>query len=183
MAFERARDKSNIYALWRVNGKVDATIHMSGAQPVITDAMGRPWLARFRNEHGGKAPVVIVGNVRNITLEHINALTFVKDLERALVNSGEVDFVASAAERQDLRSERIDQAGNASEETAKEHGRETGADFMLIGTINAIQDREGSVQVIFYQVNLELVHIETNRKVWIGDKKSKKVVKQKRFGL
>ena len=36
-------------------------------------------------------------------------------------------------------------------------------------------------QVKYYQVNLELIHMETHKKVWIGEKKIKKMVKQKKF--
>jgi PBP1b-binding outer membrane lipoprotein LpoB len=109
--------------------------------------------------------------------------TFSKDLERALVNSGEVDFVASASERKEIRSERKEQAMHSSESTAKEMGQETGADFMLKGGINTIEDKEGGKRVMFYQINLELIEIETNKKVWIGEKKIKKFIKQSRYGL
>jgi hypothetical protein len=57
-------------------------------------------------------------------------------------------------------------------------GEETGADLMLIGTINTIVDQEGNKAVVFYQTNLELVEIESNRKVWIGEKKIKKYVER-----
>ncbi len=40
LAFRRARDKAMIYALWRVNGTVDATVKVNGAKPVVTDSMG-----------------------------------------------------------------------------------------------------------------------------------------------
>jgi len=40
LGFQRAKDKSKIYALWRVNGDVDATIKVRGDKPVLTDAMG-----------------------------------------------------------------------------------------------------------------------------------------------
>ncbi|NQU12047.1 hypothetical protein HQ590_14730, partial [bacterium] len=40
LAFRRAKDQAMIYALWRVNGTVDATLKVHGAQPVMTDAMG-----------------------------------------------------------------------------------------------------------------------------------------------
>lgn len=127
--------------------------------------------------------MVIVGTIRNRSHEHINVQTFAKDLERALINSGEVEFVASAAEREELRDERLDQATQASEDTAKEHGMETGADYMLKGSINTIKDKEGGETVMFYQVNLELIDIQNNKKVWIGEKKIKKYIKQSRFGL
>ena len=151
------------------------------SEEMIADVLSRPWVQQFRFSHRGKAPVVIVGTVRNRSDEHINIRTFVKDLERALINSGEVDFVAAAEERGEVREERLDQAAHASEETAKEEGREIGADFMLQGSINTIVDRVEGKQARFYQVNLELIHIENHRKVWIGEKKIKKVVKQSRF--
>jgi len=126
---------------------------------------------------------VIVGTVRNLSHEHINVKTFVNDLEKALINSGEVEFVASKVEREEIREERRDQASHASEETAKAAGEEIGADFMLQGTINSILDKIQGQAVMFYQVNLELVDLETNKKVWIGDKKIKKFIQRRRLGL
>jgi uncharacterized protein (TIGR02722 family) len=171
---------------------VEETIDYSGrwndsdsrlvSEEMIADVLNRPWVGEFRSSHRGQDPVVIVGAVRNRSDEHINTRTFVKDLERSLINSGEIDFVASFGEREEIREERLDQAAHASEKTAKEEGREIGADFMLQGSINTIVDRVEGKQVKFYQVNLELINIETHRKVWIGEKKIKKVVKQSRFG-
>jgi len=171
----------------------DTTIDLSGkwndadsrmvADEMIQDSLDRPWLDKYKSAHNSKNPVVIVGTVRNRSNEHINTQTFVNDLERSLVNSGQVDFVASKTEREEIREERKDQATYASEETAKEHGREIGADFMLQGSINTIEDRIEGKRVMFYQVNLELIDLESNRKVWIGEKKIKKFIKQKRLGL
>ena len=151
------------------------------SEEMVRDVVGRPWLARFMNRNGGDLPVVIVGSVRNRSHEHINTRTFVKDLERALINSGEVEFVASAVERSEIRSERKDQASHASVETAKAEGMETGADFMLQGGIETIMDRASGTSVKYYQVNLELIEIQNHKKVWIGEKKIKKVVEKSRF--
>ncbi len=150
---------------------------------MIEDCLDRPWLETYKRGHSGKNPVVIVGTVRNRSHEHINTQTFVKDLERALINSGRVDFVASRSEREEIREERKDQAVYSSEETAKEHGREIGADYMLQGSINTIEDRVEGKRVMFYQVDLELIDLENNRKAWIGDKKIKKLIEQKRLGF
>lgn len=124
----------------------------------------------------GKTPTVVIGKVKNKSHEHISVETFTKDMERALINSGEVDFVANAKERDELRQEVMDQRGNATEETAKELGMETGADWMLTGTINTIIDQEGGKSVIFYQVDLELTDLQSHKKLWIGDKKIKKFI-------
>lgn len=125
-----------------------------------------------------RTPTVVIGKVKNKSHEHISVETFTKDMERALLNSGAVDFVANSDERAELRQEVMDQRGNATEETAKELGMEQGADWMLTGTINTIVDQEGGKSVIFYQVDMELTDLQSHKKLWIGDKKIKKSVSQ-----
>jgi uncharacterized protein (TIGR02722 family) len=165
----------------------DTTIDLSGdwndtdsrlvAEEMIKDVLSKPWLGQYTGSQN-KNPNVIVGTVKNRTTEHIATVTFIKDLERELINSGRVNFVANKEERTEVREERADQQENASAETMKKFQQETGADFMVRGDISSIVDQDGGEKVKFYQVNLELVNIETNQKVWIGDKKIKKVVSQ-----
>lgn len=147
------------------------------ADEMIQDALSRSWLTKFNREQG-KAPTVIVGEVRNLSHEHINTRTFIADMERALINSGEVDFVASSKERQEIRDERKDQDLHASEDTRKAMGQEIGADFMLKGTINTIIDAISAEQVRFYQVDLTMIDLANNRKVWLGQKKIKKTIEK-----
>lgn len=147
------------------------------AEEMIQDVLARPWLSRF-NKDNGKVPTVIVGTVRNLSHEHINTRTFISDLEKSLINSGEVEFVASAGEREEIRSERKDQDLNAKEDTRKAMGQEAGADFMLQGSINTIIDAVKGEQARFYQVDLQLIDLESNRKVWVGQKKIKKTVEK-----
>ena len=150
------------------------------SEEMIRDSLSASWIDRHEKS-SSKAPAVIVGNIRNLSHEHVNTRTFVADLERAFVNSGRVDVVASKDERAGIREERADMDLNSSEESRKEMGKETGADYMLIGAINTIIDASGSEQIRFYQVDLTLVSIADNRKVWTGQKKLKKDVKEAKF--
>ena len=147
------------------------------AEEMVQDALSRPWLTRFKREYG-KSPTVIVGTIQNLSHEHINTRTFVADIERALINSGQVDFVASSQERQEVRDERKDQDLHAKEETRKAMGQEIGADFMMKGSINTIVDAIEGEQARFYQTDLTLIDLETNRKVWVGQKKIKKTIEK-----
>lgn len=117
-------------AVTDLSGKWNDTDSRLVSREMIDDVLSRRWLSKF-NRAKGKAPTVIVGTVRNLSHEHINTRTFIRDLEKELINSGEVEFVASASERDEIRSERRDQDLNASEKTRKAMGNETGADFML----------------------------------------------------
>jgi hypothetical protein len=145
------------------------------SQEMIGDVLARAWLGDFSRSKN-RRPAVIVGEVSNLSHEHINVKTFVSDMERALINSDKVEFVASSTERKEVRDERKDQDLNASEATRKAMGQEVGADFMLKGTINTIIDASGDTQVRFYQVDLTLISLADNRKVWVGQKKIKKLV-------
>ena len=147
------------------------------ANEMIGNVLSEPWLGKFEAAKK-KNPTVIVGTIKNRTSEHIQTITFVKDLEKALINSGKIDFVASKEEREEVRDERQDQQDNASEESVKKFREETGADFMLRGDIATIIDQADGDKVKYYQVNLELINMETNKKVWIGDKKIKKLISQ-----
>ena len=146
------------------------------SQEMIQDSLARAWLQEFRGRAGQNRPAVIVGEVRNMSHEHINTQTFTLEMERALINSGKVDFVASKAERGGIRDERKDQDINAREDTRNAMGKELGADFMLTGTINTIIDPSGDTQVRFYQVNMTLISLADNRKVWVGQKDIRKLV-------
>jgi len=102
----------------------------------------------------------------------------VKDIERSLLNSGSVEFVASRTEREQIRDEREDQQEYTSVTSRSDMGEEQGADLMMTGNISTIVDQEGKRSVIFYQVNMELIELETTKKVWIGEKKIKKYVER-----
>jgi len=172
--------------------EIDKTVDLSGrwndsdarlvSEEMIKDCLSRPWLNEF-NIKKGKSPLVIVGTVMNRSEEHIDSRVFTSNLEKELLNSGKVKFAAMKDARQELRGEKADQQEFASQETVKPQRQESGADFMAQGTINSIKDEINGKYVIFYQVNLEMVDLTTNEKVWIGQKEIKKVVSRRAFGL
>ena len=150
------------------------------SEEMVQDALSHPWIVNFirNNQH---QPAVIVGEIRNLTHEHINVTTFVNDIERALINSGRVQFVASSTERQEIRDERRDQDLHASESTRNVAGQELGADYMLKGDISTIIDAIAKKQTRYYQVDLTLISLADNRKVWVGQKKIKKAIKNPQY--
>lgn len=153
------------------------------SEEFIESALSGHWLDTFSQEYGRK-PILIVGYVANNSSEHINTQIIVKYLERELMDAGKVIFVASSEEREGVREEREDmQTGYTDPATIKAMGKEKGADFMFIGSINAVKDQEKNRYVILYQVNMELVDLTTNVKVWIGQKDIKKIVTKPRLSL
>jgi len=150
------------------------------AETMIEDALYRPWIDQWIAEHGGR-PVIIVGEIRNDTSEYIDTKLFTKQFERALLNSGAVQIVAARDERGQLRDERLQGQEWNRPETVKRMAYELGADLMLIGRVGESQDvnRTGKRRSVYYQTNLELIDIESNEKLWIGEHQIEKLVRDR----
>lgn len=148
------------------------------AEELTESILNSAWIGNHQEDSQGKKPVVIVGMVQNKSHEHIDAETFVKDVERSFISSQKVRLVQGGKKREELRGERADQQVNASVSTMKKFGLENGADFILQGSINSIVDAHKKQKVVYYQVDLELTNIQTGEVVWIGDKKIAKHVKR-----
>src|SRR5574338_460758 len=162
-----------------LSGRWNDTDSRMVAEAMVKDALQYPWLGNFEKTNQ-RQPVVVVGTVLNSSHEHINVQTFITDLERELTNSQKVTFVAGKGERDEVRSERKEQAIYAREDTQNAPGKEIGADFMMKGTIATILDEAEGTKAVFYQVDLQMIDLENNAKVWYGQKKIKKVVERKR---
>jgi uncharacterized protein (TIGR02722 family) len=162
-----------------LSGRWNDTDSRMVAESMVKEALEYPWLNNF-SQTQRRQPVVVVGTVLNNSHEHINVQTFVTDLERELTNSQKVTFVAGKTEREEVRTERKEQAMYAREDTQKAPGKEIGADYMMKGTIATILDEADGTKAMFYQIDLQMVDLESNAKVWFGQKKIKKVIEKKR---
>jgi penicillin-binding protein activator len=146
------------------------------AETMIEKSLSGKWLGEHLQTKG-KRPVVIVGFVTNKSHEHIEAETFMNDLERTFVTTEKVGLVQSGKKREEMRSEKSDQQTNSSVSTMKKFGLEKGADYILQGSINSIVDPYKRKKSVTYQIDLVLTNIETNEVVWIGDEKITKNIK------
>lgn len=146
-------------------------------QGMVNDATFRGWIDRWIAEHNGQRPIIIIGAIKNNTQDYINTLTFTRNFEREMLNSGRVRVVAAKGDRPDLRDERLQGQEWNSPATRKQMKNETGADLILLGDVNDIQQRslDGRTVSKYYQVNLDLTDLETSEKAWIGSVEVKKV--------
>lgn len=159
-----------------LSGRWNDSDSRSVSTEIINQLLHDKWINNFSTTTPNKRPVLIVGLIKNKSHEHIDASTFIKDIEKAIIKDGSARLVQAGDKREALRSERVDQQNYSSLESAKNWGLELGADYMLQGTINSIVDTYKKEKIVYYQINLELTHLETNEIVWIGEKKIKKYI-------
>ncbi len=138
------------------------------ASSLVEECVSAPAITNYI-KNNSELPVVIVGTFSNQSDEHLDTSILAQKFEAALINSGRVEFVASSDQRDELRQERLEQQEWASEDTASRLANETGADFMLVGSVKTIVDAIDNKSTRTYYVTAELIDIETNRKLWVGE--------------
>ncbi len=165
-----------------LSGRWNDTDSQLVAEQMVKEALEFPWLNRFMKKES-RNPRVIVGAIVNKTDEHIETDVFRKAIERELIKSDAVEFVASKDDREEVRAEREDQQEYSSETTKKNFKKEEAADYMLKGVITSVVDQIEGKKAVFYQVDMQLTDIETNKIVWPGQKRIKKVIDRPKFGF
>lgn len=150
------------------------------ATAMIEDMLSFPWIAKHNTRYQQR-PTVVIQRVGNESHEEIEVATFINDLKRSLIRSGEVDFVALTQERRMVRKERAENEVHRRAGTGAASGQETGANYALSGVINSFVDSSGGKRVTSYQIDLKLIDMETNLEVWNGQKKIQKLQTKNKF--
>ena len=148
------------------------------AEDLIPECLGSPWLPEFRGQHGEQRPRILIADIENNTSEHINTDVFMNELQRVLINSGVVRFVADEVVRDDLMREvewqrEMAKGGGVSDDVDR---GVSGADFVMLGVVNSVVDQERKSAIVYYKVDLSLTDLRNWEKVWIGTAERKHLV-------
>ena len=138
------------------------------AESLVEECVNAPAIIKYIKQNQ-REPVVQLGSFTNRSDEHLDTAILATKFKVALINSGKVKFSAEKSVKEELREEILAQQDWASEETAKNLANETGADFLLIGSVRTIVDSIPGETVRTYQVIAELYDIETSEIVWSGE--------------
>lgn len=155
------------------------------AEFLVDQVLARPWLKEYKGKHGGKSPVVLVDVIENRTDEVIDTKALTDYVQDELINSRKVRFVSDVSVRKKLLDElKYQNSGAVSTATAKRTDNQTGADFLLEGSITSSNHAKsgGGERTIFYMTTMRLTNIETGEIEWTGKKELKKAFKQSSFG-
>jgi penicillin-binding protein activator len=152
------------------------------AEILINSMVSKPWLEEYQKSGKGKRPVLLVDDVENRTDEHIDTKALTEFIRDELVNSGKIRFV-DAAKREKILSEiKYQQSGAVNKATAKQTGKQTGADFMLGGGISSQVHKMDDIKTVTYLTNLTLTDFETGEIVWSQKYEVKKKFKRSGSG-
>ena len=139
-----------------------------------------------------KRLLVLMGGVENRTSEHIDTQGITDKIQTALLKSGKFRFTAEDAGQDEIGKQvRFQQeSGRVNEQTAREFGKQIGADVIVYGTLRSIEKKKGSSiesggtrsQDVYYQFVLKCVNIDTAEIIWQDEEELRKTARTGIFG-
>lgn len=154
----------------------------------------RTWLKKYKARAAAKkrtsvdavdGPVVIFKDLSNKTSEHIPIKALNEAIRHELINSGHVRFTSI----DELGDEMVKQlkyqkdSGMVDPASAKDIGKQIGADFFLTGTINSQEHSQKGKKRVSYETNLILTNIENALIEWSGKADIRKSFRRSSWGM
>lgn len=142
---------------------------------MVDDCLSKPWLDEWTQATGEK-PKVAVGTVATDPRERIDTANITTQIKEELINSRRVRIVADNAQIEQLVRARLDQQVFTRDEDIVRMANQIGANFLLVGRIGSERYRTDADQrVTYFQVNLEMINLETAEVVWIQTEEVRKL--------
>ena len=143
-------------------------------------------IAKSTNSSGselsqGKPRWILAKNLRNETDEHVNTRTIMEKIRTRLINDGIARFVDDQALNDILNQLKFQQSGLFDNSTVAQIGKLVGAKYILRGTISSIRKRSDRKDVIYYNITLQVVSIETGEIIWTDEKEVQRLTSKGLF--
>ena len=124
------------------------------ADSIVNKLLLSEWNINFTTK---RKPKIIVGSIRDLTNEKINTELLSKNLERSLINSGDVTFISSKSDREKVRYNRKNKNDFDNDIELKNYLKPLKSDFFISGSINLIIDSISAHKLKEYKLILEIV--------------------------
>ncbi len=137
------------------------------------------WIDEFMRKNPGTKPAVIVDDIANETSEHINVDLIGRIVRNKLIKSGRIDFINKSGREKIIGELRYQKnSGFVDPVSAKNLGKQLGADYMLTGNISSQEHFQDNIKTVSYNTMMELTEFETARIAWADEYQIKKRFKK-----
>ena len=130
---------------------------------LITISLHSEWNKNFSEK---RKPIIVVGKIEDRSNENIDVSLLAKNLERSLINSGKVSFIASKEIREISRNERKTRNDFTDKDKFKKYLKSLNSDFFMSGDISLNIDSSVVPVQKRYILNIELIDSEKASAVW-----------------
>lgn len=131
-----------------------------------------------------KPPVVLVTMVKNRTEEHIDMKSMTDKIRVALLKSGKFRFTDKEARGEMAEeTEYQNSSGYVDPNTARQKGKQVGADYFLTGEITDRVQEVGSKKYVYYKATFNLMNIQTGLQDWADEREIRKYYQKRSVGF
>ncbi len=124
---------------------------------------------------------MLARDLKNDTDEHVNTRTIMEKIRTRLINSGKAVFVDDQAISDILNELKLQHSGLYDNASAARVGKLVGAKKLLRGTISSIRKRSDRTDIIYYNITLQIVNIETSEILWTDEKEIQRLTEKSFF--
>lgn len=153
-------------------------------QEVLKQIKAHKGFQRYLAQHGGEPPTLFIAEVQNQTSE---AYFPIGDLNDELLNElsagGDFVLVDAAAREKILGEITYQNDGMVDPKTAKQVGKQTGADLMIFGNVYMKPEKRNGKTIKEYSVNLRMTDVEKAVEVMRARTKVFKYSEKSSYGL
>lgn len=124
---------------------------------------------------------MLARDMKNETDEHVNTRTIMEKIRTRLINGGIAGFIDDQAIEDILNQMKLQQSGLFDNKTVAQVGKLVGARLILRGTISSIRKKTDRKDIIYYNITLQLVNIQTGEIVWTDEKEIQRLTSKSLF--
>ncbi len=135
------------------------------ADSLISISLQSDWNKNFSKK---RKPIIVVGKIVSTSDEIIDVSLLAKDIERSLINSGEVTFIADKQKREDIRNDRKNKDDFTDEKKFIKYLKSLKSDFFISGNFNSIVDSTAIPVEKRYTLNAEIISTKNASVIWKG---------------
>ncbi len=138
---------------------------------------------RSRKYRRAKPRWILARDMANDTDEHINTRVIMEKIRTQLFKSRRIPFrfIDDQALDEVLKQQSLQQSALFDSSKVAKIGRLVGAKLILRGRISNIRKRSGGANIVFYNITLQVVDIETSEIIWTDEDEISRRVGKSRF--
>ncbi|MEN6487783.1 MAG: penicillin-binding protein activator LpoB [Smithella sp.] len=124
---------------------------------------------------------MLARDMKNETDEHVNTRAIMEKIRTRLINDGVANFIDDQAIEDILNQLQLQQSGLFDNSTVVRVGKLVGAKLILRGAISSIRKRTDRQDIIYYNITLQLVSIQTGEIIWTDEKEIQRLTSKSLF--
>jgi len=125
-------------------------------------------------------PIVVLGNFKNSTSEHIDMRSLADKIQVNLAQTGKFAFQDKAARQEIAEEYEYQQSGYVAAEAAKGPGQQASSDYLMTGEISSIVQEVGRDKMVYYKMTTKLHNLRSGIVEWTDEKELRKKFEKRR---